>query len=218
MRKVAVVGFMVLILVMFLALMATPASATPPSPSPGSATVDGDASEWNLTTDFFANMYRAWSSDKPLESKLYLRYDCKTHTLYALVLCESGVTACADQPGEAYIKIDNSSPPPDQIKLVDGNSPNFAWVNKSGDTAEGWEASAYLAEGSYSKLRVHTEVNDDGEQTSGTPDKDIPLEIHCPSPPVPEAHTIVLISFGLVALGGFFWFRKQRRDSKGIAS
>jgi hypothetical protein len=29
------------------------------------------------------------------------------------------------------MRIDNSSPPPDQIVLVDGNSPNFAWVNKA---------------------------------------------------------------------------------------
>lgn len=216
MPKVAVAGFMLLILVMFSALMATPASATPPYPSLGLATVDSNAGEGDL----FANMYRAWRNNGmyQVESRFYLRHNCFTHTLYALVLCEPGVTACADQPGEASIKIDSSSPPPHQITLVDGNSPNFAWVNQSGDPAEGWEASAYLPEGSYSKLRVHTEVNDDGEQTSSNLDKDIPLEIHCPSPPVPEAHTIVLISSGLVALGGFLWFRKQRRHPKGIAS
>ena len=48
-------------------------AASPPVPAFGTATVDGDASEWNLaedgTGDFFANMYRAGNSEKPMGGK-----------------------------------------------------------------------------------------------------------------------------------------------------
>jgi hypothetical protein len=39
-----------------------------------------------------------------------------------------------------------------------------------------------------------------------------------PTYPTPELSTIILMSSGLVALGGFFWFKRQRRASTGKAS
>ncbi|MBI2471525.1 MAG: hypothetical protein HYV59_09830 [Planctomycetes bacterium] len=157
-------------------------TAALPQPVYGTATVDGDISEWNLAEDgggdFFANMYRAAKSSKKVESKLYLRYDCTINTLYALVLPVSGVSVIAS-PGDAFVKLGNSN------KLVDGNDgdngtpPDFAWYNLSGGIASGWEASASLAPDAYPNFNVHTQVVDGGEQTSAVEDRAISLEIVC---------------------------------------
>jgi len=181
-EKVAVV-----ILAMLLFIPTALVSAdTPPHPAYGTRVVDGDYSEWYLSLDFFAEMYRAANPRKNVESKLYLRYDCSTSTLYALVLAVTDVSVVVDvyptEPDEAFIKINGS-------KVVDGNSgddgtpPDFEWVGRSGDGhyAEGWEASASLAEGSYT-LDVHTNVFDDGEQqTSAVANRAISLTISCPT-------------------------------------
>ena len=53
-------------------------------PTYESAVVDGISNEWNLSSDLFANMYQAGKPDKPVLSKLYIRYACDTETLYVL--------------------------------------------------------------------------------------------------------------------------------------
>jgi hypothetical protein len=159
-------------------------AAAPPEPTYAGANVDGDTGEWNLENDFFANMYRAGNADKPVESKLYLRYDCPSQTLYALVLAQSGVPVLANLSGDQFVKLGNST------KLVDGNSgddgtpADFAWVGLAFDGnsqhAWGWEASALLAPASYSNLNVHSLVYDDGEaQTSAVQDRAISLALDC---------------------------------------
>jgi hypothetical protein len=171
-----------LCLMLVLMIGALPAqAATPPEPTYGSATVDGNIAEWDLTSDFFAEMYRAGDPLKPVESSLYLRYDCQTQTLYALVLVKEGITALA-QPDDAFIKLGNAT------KLVDGNSgdngtpPDFAWVTSNSDTI-GFEASAALAPGSYTNLNVHLQVSDEGSQTSAVADRAIQLDILCTPEP-----------------------------------
>ena len=160
----------------------TKAEAAPPNPSLGSATVDGSSAEWNLATDFFANMYRAADPTKELESKLYLRYQCSTNTLFVLVLAESGIPILAEADN-TFVKLGNST------TLVNGNSgdngtpPDFAWIGLSAGQATGFEASAVLAEGVYDDLNVHVNVFDDGKsQTSAVIDRAIDLTIDCPDP------------------------------------
>lgn len=175
-----------LTLLLGLMLGALPAyGATPPEPTYGVATVDGDYSEWDLTNDHFAHMYRAGNPLKPIESHLYLRYDCANNTLYALVLAEEGVTVLV-QPGDAFVKLG------DATKLVDGNSgddgtpPDFQWIVDGGNTV-GWEASATLAPGSYANLNVHVQVFDDGEaQTSAVDGRAIQLDILCTTGGIPD--------------------------------
>jgi len=157
----------------------------PPGVVCGVADVDGDSSEWDLTSDFVANMYRAGNPTKAIESKLYLRYDANTETLYVLVLAEPGVDVLVE-PDDAFVKLGNTN------KLVDGNSgddgvaPDFAWIGLNGDRAAGWEASTPLAMGSYSNLNVHTQVFDDGEaQTSAVKNRSIGVEITCEATPTP---------------------------------
>ena len=166
------------------AALALPAAAAPPQPTYGAATVDGDPSEWDTTNDFFSDMYRAGKPDKPVESKLYLRYDCGTQTLYALVLAEPLTRKVdAGAPDDSFVKLGNTT------KLVDGNDappngiqPEFAWVDDVDGWAMGWEASASLPPGSYPNLNVHTLVQLTKE-TSAVPGREIPLEIVCAAPP-----------------------------------
>ena len=80
------------------------AGAAAPNPTYGTAVVDGSTGEWNLGSDFFANMYRAGNPAKPLESTAYLRYDCTSGTVYVLVLSEPNVPTLT-WPDDAWVKI-----------------------------------------------------------------------------------------------------------------
>jgi len=155
------------------------ATAVPPNASIGYALVDGSYAEWNTTADFFSDMFRAGKPDKPLESKLYLRYDCTTATMYALVLCEPDVPGYIDPTATtAWIAIDAQN-----NKVVDersGNSippdpPDFAWVGQGYDGnlqhVQGYEASFRILLGTY-RIIAHIDVWDGvpvSVQTSATP-------------------------------------------------
>jgi hypothetical protein len=180
--------------------------AAPPNPSIGTAVVDGNPSEWNLTADFFADMYRAGDDGKVVESKLYLRYNPPTQTLYVLVLTEAGVPGLklAD---DAWVAIDGIS-----NKVVNGNSgndgtpPDFAWVNPSNGNVDGFEASFSLAIGEY-ELIVHIQVYDDGEaQTSKTVRPFIDLFV------IPET-IIATTLIATLGAGGVFYLYKKRKST-----
>jgi hypothetical protein len=170
-----------------VSLVALPALAVVPSSEPtyiedpaDTITVDGDTSDWDLTENYFADMYRAGDPGKDVLSKLYLRYDCTTFTLYALVLVEPGHTIDVDfGDGEHYIKLGNSTTLVDDTDGDDGTPPDFHWVGLSGDgtTAQGWEASTELWPDAYTNFNVHTQV-DDGE-TSAVTGRSIDLTLIC---------------------------------------
>jgi hypothetical protein len=155
-----------LALLLLFVMVATAA----PEPTYGPATVDGDPGEWDLTNDFFADMYESADSTNPANSRLYLRYDCEAGVLYALVLPADSLQIKTDVAlDEHYVKLGNST------KLVDGNDsppdaaePNFSFINDSGTAADGWEASASLAVGSYTNLNVHTIVTTNGTDSQGS--------------------------------------------------
>jgi len=131
----------------------------------GGIVVDGDRSEWNHA-DLFAPMYRAGRTEKPVESDLYLRYDCVTGVLAVMVETRPGVVL-AD--GDDFVKVDGA-------KRV--GSPSIGTYTQGAD-GRGWEASLSLAEGSYS-LNVHAQVLDGGSQTSAVEGRAIALVIACP--------------------------------------
>lgn len=143
-------------------------------PTYGSATVDGNPGEWNLTADFFADMYRAGDPSKKVESKLYLRYDCGTGVMYALVLSAGNWPILVQGNDEVWIKLNGG-----KVGFA-----SFAWVGQGydgdGAHAQGWEASFPLGQGGYS-LAAHNNVFDDGgSQTAGT--QEIGLTIDCYEP------------------------------------
>ena len=157
----------------------------------GFALVDGIVGDdWDLDEDFYAAMHRSGqSTDKPIESNLYVQYDCLTHTLYVLVLCVDGVVITDLGSSDVhFVKINGN-------KLVqandgnDGTPPDFAWVYDGADVI-GWEASGTLDPGYYIEFQVHTQVEDGGSQTSSpVPKKGIPLDICCEECPPCDVFT-----------------------------
>jgi hypothetical protein len=135
--------------------------------------VDGQYGEWNLTDDFFANMYRAGYPSKQLESMFYLRYDCRTNTLYALVLVVPGGVGYIDSGATtAWISIGSQSTKTvNQISDNDGSPPDFAWIGRGFDGnpqhVKGYEASFHIGSGTYIII-AHIDVWDATSQTSAT--------------------------------------------------
>jgi hypothetical protein len=177
------------------------ATATPPIPTLGTAVVDGQYGEWDLTNDFFANMYRTGDSTKALESKLYLRYDCETATQYVLVLCEPGIPGYIDSTATtSWIAIDNHNAKfVNEMSGDDGVPPDFAWVGRGYDGnpqhMQGFEASFYLMAGTCMIFASMDVWDDDFQQTSclvGHPWTGAELVIPC-APTATEA-----TSFGAI--------------------
>jgi hypothetical protein len=134
--------------------------------------VDGNTSDWDLSRDFFADLYRAGDPTKKIEAKLYLRYDCGAGIMYAFV-ASAGDWPLLAQSGEAWIAINGKS---NKVSFV-----SFAWVGQGydGDSghATGWEASFSIAQGTYA-LTTHVNAFDGGEsQTSEV--ADISLVLDC---------------------------------------
>lgn len=182
-------------MVAFLPLAPLSVSATPPLPSLGTAVVDGQYGEWNLTADFFANMYRAGKPNKPLESKLFLRYDCTKQVMYALVLVEPGAVGYIDSSAStAWIAINaNNNKVVNELAGNDGVPPDFAWVGRGYDGGQwhvlGYEASFPIRPGSYI-IMAHINIWDARAQTSATtgfPGTGPQFEIHCPTNTVEAA-------------------------------
>jgi hypothetical protein len=166
---------------LLLAALAPVSHAAAPNPSEGSATVDGSTGDWSLSSDFFADMTGSGNPDLTVTAKLYLRYDCETEVLYALVLTQNGEKIRQDRTDEAYIRIDGSGKLISATHDNDGTPPDFAWVDGDGKLAGGWEGSGSLAPGSYT-LRAHVLIADDSEdgyRETDTVGRDVPLVIEC---------------------------------------
>ncbi|WP_347273580.1 hypothetical protein [Candidatus Kuenenia sp.] len=187
MFKTAVALFSLIVcIIMNNSFISSSFAASPPAPAFGTATVDGDASEWNLaedgTGDFFANMCVGGGNPEKknpsIDAKLYLRYDCENEILYALVLGETGPVLAL--PEDNFIKLGNSTKLVDSNDNNDGTLPDFAWIGLSNGEADGWEAAVSLSEGAYNNLNVHVQVFADGEaQTAAVDGRAIELVIDC---------------------------------------
>jgi hypothetical protein len=143
-------------------------------PNSGSATVDGATGDWSLGADFFANMTDAGLATAAVRAKLYLKYDCDSEKLFALVLAQNGEQVRQKRTDEAYIMIDGK-------KIIDSTHGQFAWVNGDGELADGFEGGAGLAAGSYT-LRAHVLVADDsldGYTPMDIVGRNVPLDIEC---------------------------------------
>lgn len=171
-------------------LLAGTALATSPYPLYGTRIVDGDSSDWNLDKDFYDYMFRSGDPEFPVESSLYLRYDCPTNTLYVLVLTVPDVYIRAYETRFHWVAINEHS-----NKVVDGDSgndgtpPDFAWVGfvptPEGGIATGWEASCTLMDGTYSLFVSARVIDSDKVETSanrGHTATGIPMILDCTVP------------------------------------
>ncbi len=159
------------------------AAGSPPNPSSGVATVDGKIAEWSLAADLFSDMSDAGYASRPVVAHLYLRYDCASGTLFALVLGVGDARFLQTRPEDAYLRIGDSGKIVSGQSGNDGTPPDFAWVNGDGKLADGYEASAPVAPGSYPELRAHILMLDesaDGYAPIDTRPRNVPLELNCP--------------------------------------
>lgn len=183
-----------------LALAAGSAQAVQPAYG-GGIVVDGFTSDWNLASDYAADMYNAGRSDTgwpgfAVLSRLYLRYDCDTKVLYALVLdVQTDNQLPVASAGDAWLKLYSVGLPAN--KLIDGSGNggttprSFAWVysmpSDPNSPLLGYEACAQLDEGAYTDFEAHLNV---GGNTSSTgkysQGNAVPLNILC----LPEEPTV----------------------------
>ena len=155
---------LLILLTLVLTSFSLAAAANPPIPSPGTATVDGDYSEWDLSNDYFAAMGEGFDPANKHASDLFVRYDCSTATLYTLVLAVGDYVI--DPNGDVWVAI-NGSPSNKLNQTARANSPDGLGV----------EASYDLNPGSYTIL---AHVNVDESKTSATPnDEWIGLNVTC---------------------------------------
>ncbi|MBN1561892.1 T9SS type A sorting domain-containing protein [candidate division KSB1 bacterium] len=149
-------------------------------------TVDGDYSDWDLTADFYSEMYRAANPEKDVLSYLYVRYDCDTEMMYVMVLAAHLIDPVPPTPicpvivdvtegEEIWVKLPEAmeETDPDYPRIVhagyEGASGDktFAYFNKqqytTGDltfwVADGWEASFPLDPYNYSEFQVSSHNN-----------------------------------------------------------
>lgn len=196
MQKISVPSGLSILLILSLIVPMTAASAVvSPIPAYGTADVDGNPVEWDVSgessPDFFAHMYQAGELSKPNLSDLYLRYEClpdgQTARLYALVqVAGKGIGINTGDPEDHFIK---AYPAKASYKIIaaewknphDNEPPDFFWVPPNDPPVPpvlGWEASSIeVPVGTYN-IEAHTQAYDqEGSQTSAT--GDIPLTISC---------------------------------------
>jgi len=129
-------------------------------------------------------MADAGKPTKPVIAHLYLRYDCDTGTLFALVLGKDGTQFMQTRPENAYIRIDGVGKAVSGLSGNDGTPPDFSWVNPDGKLADGFEASVPVAPGDHT-VRAHVlrpDTSSDGYQSVDNIDQGAPLTLECAKP------------------------------------
>ncbi len=180
----------------------------------GVADVDGVIGEWT-EADFIADMFRAGDPTKPVESKLYLRYDAQTDTLYVMVKTVAGVSVVASAE-DAYVKVVELSTAPqvDGNSGDDGSPPDFQW------TGTGFEASLILTEGIWT-LNVHLQVFDDGaNQTSAVAHRALRVKLGPCQVPDPASliieKTLVNDDSGTLVVSDFVFYINGKEADAGV--
>jgi hypothetical protein len=183
-------SYMTAIAIILLVMAFVPVQVTAQDLSYGTGiVVDGDFTDWNLNDDFFADMYMTGHPDRFVMSTLYMRYDCSTEMLYALVLDNEDDGWSPDQQADdAWIKLYDIGWPNNLLinGYGEGNTTprSFEWVYETaGDVNTqllGYEASARLDDAFYYSFEAHLEI--DGETSSTGKEVhgySIPLSVEC---------------------------------------
>lgn len=152
------------------------------SPVAGTATVNLNYTEWTLANDFYACMYTAGKSDKPVLSKTYLRHDCNTNRVYVLVLTLGGSVDMSG--GDAWIRLPSAG----RSTVVSGsNTPPgtaFSWVYDNGNsttgTLMGFEAYFTRTSPFSDDIEVHLNIAGNTSSTGKISQGDqIPFSLSC---------------------------------------
>lgn len=164
----------------------------PKVPTCAPAVVDGDAGEWVLADDIFADVYRAGQEDQKVEARLHLRYDCRTDMVYVLLL-SAGDWPVLLRRSQVWLALDSAN---EKVPLVD-----FAWIEPGydgdGTHARGWEASFSTTQREH-MLWATTLVHDEGEiQEASTPEGGTLMVLECE-----DATAIFLRRLEAVPTGG----------------
>jgi hypothetical protein len=157
-------------------ILPSTASAAAPDVTKGSANVDGNIGEWDLATDFFAGL----DAGGPIRADAYARYDCTAQVLYVMVLARAGEDIKTNEPGDHYVRINDTGKLVSDLSGDDGTAPDFHFVNQSGNTADGWEASGPLPPGSYD-IRIFTKVVDEDTDGYDAIRRDTQIGMDCPT-------------------------------------
>lgn len=171
-RRVAgATALMIMLYLLQVVLLQPPAAnAAAPAVTYGSATVDGDIGEWDLGSDFFADLILAGGNGGQTDvlGTSYVRYDCSTGALYVLALSEGDF----DGLSEAWVKL---------YDLGNSEANTSEAIVYDGDTPVGFETVVPgVAEGDHS-IEIH--FNNDGD-TASSGSGGIGLQIDCPGPEI----------------------------------
>lgn len=208
MKSKKITGFFVVLAFTLIASSIASVNALAPTPVGGTATVDGNISEWgiaditNPTTDndYFAPLYLAGKEDKPILGYAFLRYDQDHDRMYALVIANQteGLDLVINQTSiEHWIKV------PENNKVAGVNVPGtseFAWATLDSEVI-GFEASFELVSPISTTIDIHLQlVPSDTAGSSGTAAVKNDLGLIIPVDlPVPE-----YALGGLIALAACF--------------
>lgn len=212
MKKYISIGLLTLLILITTSL--TFAQCTEDDPGKGDAPVWGDAtidgkifpefppkSEWDLDETYFADLYRAGITSKPVTAKLYVMYNYVTNVMSVLVLNEPGYeTNPGLDPKEFWVKYHTGA------KLIDGNSPDFEFVN-NGDY-NGWEAKFYYGYCGCDYIEIHHYQKD--EETSAN--YEVPFYIDCALPVELSSFTVENLN-GNVVLN---WTTESEIENQGF--
>lgn len=162
----------------------------PPTCAP--AVVDGDAGEWVLADDAFADVFRAGLEEEKVEARLHLRYDCRTGTVYVLLL-SAGEWPVLQRRSQVRLALDGANK---ELAPLD-----FAWLEPgydgNGSHARGWEASFPAHPGEH-LLWAAAPVMDEGAiHEASTPQAGTLLHLDCG-----QATTVYLSRLEAVPSGG----------------
>lgn len=137
----------------------------------GSATIDGDLSEWSDCDEFTSiPLHWAGAKNKPVLVRVCLRYDYDNGLLLVRGLAESG-DDINDKPDSMHMKLDKVKLWEDSDRGFDDVQPEWE-VYMPGTSAggfpvvKGWEASAYVAPGQY-KAVIHASACPGGDCNEG---------------------------------------------------
>jgi hypothetical protein len=104
-------------------------------PNPQGITVDGHIDDWILPEsgyDFVTDMTNGGQAGQPVKGKLYLRWNCATRTLCALVKTIPGI--CLDGTGQFFMDEDISG----EVPVLD---PGIRNVMDDNGKIVGWEGT-----------------------------------------------------------------------------